>query len=190
MKPGFDTQNLLTTEIRLASDKYPEEAQRIEFFSTLTEELRAIPGVTDVAVINQLPIRDPGNNIAVYAADRPPPDPNDRVPAFTRTVLPGYFAAMGIPLLSGRGIDASDIAQARRVLVINETMARTLFPGEDPLGRLVNIQRDVDYEVIGVVGDVRVEGLRYRQRLAMYGSYLQQPTLTMRIAIRTAIEST
>ena len=65
--------NLLTTEIGLASDKYPEEAQRIELFSSLTEELRAIPGVTDVAVINQLPIRDPGNNIAVYAADRPAP---------------------------------------------------------------------------------------------------------------------
>ena len=190
VEPGFDTRNLLTTEIRLPSDKYSDEARRIDFFSTLAEELRAIPGVTDVAVINQLPIRDPGNNIAVYAADRPPPPPNDRVAAFTRTVLPGYIETMGIPLLYGRGIDATDRAQSRRVLVINETMARTLFPGEDPLGRPVNIQRDVDYEVVGVVGDVRVEALRYRPRLVMYGSYFQQPGFTMRLAIRTAIEPT
>jgi putative ABC transport system permease protein len=191
VEPGFDTQNLLTTEIGLASDKYPEENQRIVFFSTLADELRAIPGVTDVAVINQLPIRNPGNNITVYAADRPPPDPNDRIPAFRRTVLPGYFEAMGIPLIRGRDIDASDTAQAQRVLVINETMARTLFPGEDPLGRPVNVGgQDFNYEVIGVVGNVRVEGLRSRQRLAMYSSYFQQPALTMRFAIRTAIEPT
>ena len=190
VKPGFDTQNLLTTEIRLASDKYPDEALRIAFFSTLTEELRAIPGVTDVAVINQLPIRDPGNNITVYAADRPPPDPNDRIPAYRRTVFPGYFDAMGIPLLHGRGINTFDTAQTPRVLVINETMARTLFPNEDPLGRMVDIQRDVDYEVVGVVGDVRVSGLRRSPRLAMYSSYFQQPTLIMRLGIRTAIEPT
>jgi putative ABC transport system permease protein len=190
VNPGFDTQNLLTTEIRLAPDKYPDEALRIEFFSTLIDDLRAIPGVTDVAVINQLPIRDPGNNIAVYAADRPPPDPNDRIPAFRRTVFPGYFDAMGIPLLRGRGIDASDIAQAAPVLVINETMARTLFPNENPLGRLVNVQQDFDHEVIGIVGDVRIEGPRYRPRLAMYSSYFQQPTLRMRVAIRTAIKPT
>jgi len=190
VNPGFDKQNPPTTEIRLSPDKYPDEALLIEFFSTLIEDLRAIPGVTDVAVINQLPIRDPGNNISVYAADRPPPDPNDRVAAFRRTVLPGYFEAMKIPLLSGRGIHASDRAQAAPVLVINETMARTLFPNENPLGRLVDIQRDVAYEVVGVVGDVRIEGPRYQPRLAMYSSYFQQPLLEMRVAIRTAIEPT
>ena len=97
MNPGFDTQNLLTTEIRLASDKYPDEAMRIEFFSTLIEELRAIPGVTDVAVINQLPIRDPGNNIAVYAADRPPPDPNDRDPSIQAHRASGVLRCHGNP---------------------------------------------------------------------------------------------
>jgi putative ABC transport system permease protein len=190
VNPGFDTQNLLTTEIRLASDKYPEESRRIEFFSTLMEELQAIPGVTDVAIINQLPIRDPGNNITVYAADRPPPDPNDRIPSYRRTVLPGYFQAMGIPLLHGRTIEASDVSQETPVLVINEIMARTLFPDRDPLGRPVNIGGDRVCEVIGVVGDVRISGPRSRPRFAMYSSYFQQPTLTMRVAFRTAIEPT
>jgi putative ABC transport system permease protein len=187
--PGFDTSNLLTAEIRLASDKYPGQEARIQLFSGLTEELRALPGVRDVAVINQLPIRDPGNNIAVYATARPPADPNDRIPAYRRSVLPGYFAAMGVPLLRGRGIDTTDTAQAKRVLVVNETMARTLFPDENPIGQLVNIGSDIDCEVVGVVGDVRVSGPRYRPRFTMYSSSLQQPTLTMRLALRTTGEA-
>jgi len=74
--------------------------------------------------------------------------------------------------------------------VINEAMAQAIFPGEDPLGRLVNVSRDLDCEVVGVVGDVRIEGLRYRRRPVMYASYMQQPVLTMRLAVRTAIETT
>jgi predicted permease len=191
VQPGYDTANLWTTEIQIASNKYGDESERIHFFSTLLEELRAIPGVSDVAIINQLPIRNPGNNPSVYAADRPPPDPNDRRAAFWRTVLPGYFGAMGIPLLHGRGIEASDLTDAPPVLVINETMARTLFPGRDPLGGLVSVfQRDAIYEVVGVVSDVRIEGPRYTPRMAMYASYFQHPTLTMRIAVRSAIEPT
>jgi putative ABC transport system permease protein len=185
--PGFDTRNLLTTEIRLASNKYPDDPTRIEFFSTLAGNLRAIPGVTDVAVINRLPIRDPGYNISVYRADRPPPDPSDRWAAYARAVLPDYFSAMGIPLLQGRTIHTSDRANAPRALVINETMARRLFPDEDPLGRPVNV-RGVVYEVVGVVGDVHLQGLQYTPRPVMYASYYQQPTLTMRIAMRSAIE--
>lgn len=185
--PGFDTRNLLTTEIRLASNKYPDDAARIEFFSTLVEKLRATPGVSDVAVIDRLPIRNPGYNVGVYRADRPPPDPNERLPAYSRAVLPGYFSAMGIPLLHGRAIGASDGANAPRALVINETMARRIFPDEDPLGRPVNV-RGIAYEVVGVVGDVHIEGLRYTPRAVMYASYYQQPTLTIRIAIRSEFE--
>jgi predicted permease len=98
---------------------------------------------------------------------------------------------MGIPLLRGRGIEESDTARSPKVLVINETMARKLFPNEDPLGRPVKIwDEDDPYEVIGIVGDVRVGGLQYAPRLTMYGPYSQQPTLTMRLAIRTAYDAT
>ena len=190
--PGFDAQNLLTAEIRLTQEKFSDPEQRINFYSKLIEDVEVIPGVTDVAVINQLPVRNPGNNIYVYAADSPPLDPNDRNVAFTRTVFPGYFEAMGIPLLQGRGIERTDAAGSSRVLVINQTMAETLFPEEDPIGRQVVVDQgeEVAYEVIGVVGDVRVSGPRFNPRLAMYGSYFQRPLNTMRMAIRTALEPT
>jgi putative ABC transport system permease protein len=191
VEPGFDTANLITAEIQIASNKYPDEPGRTQFFTELLEDLRAIPGVADVAVISQLPIRNPGNNPFAYAADKPLPDHSERRGAYWRTVLPGYFDAMGIPLLRGRGIDASDIEGVPPALVINETMARRLFPDEDPLGKRVGIfRRDAFYEVVGVVGDVRMSGTRYTPRMAMYAPYAQHPTLTMRIAIRSAIEPT
>jgi hypothetical protein len=96
---------------------------------------------------------------------------------------------MGIPLLKGRAIESSDIGDAPLAMVINETMAEFLFPGEDPLGRLVNVwTEDANYEVVGVVGDVRHEGVKRAPRLAMYASYLQHPTLTMRLGIRSTID--
>jgi len=189
VEPGFDTENLQTTEIQIASNKYVEESERALFFSTLLEDLQAVPGITDVAIISRLPILNSGFNMGVYAADRPEPDARDKRAAFWRTVLPGYFDAMGIPLLKGRAIESSDVGDAPLALVINETMAEFLFPGEDPLGRLVHVWTEgADYEVVGVVGDVRHEGVKRAPRLAMYASYLQHPTLTMRVGIRSAIE--
>ncbi|UCD25740.1 MAG: ABC transporter permease [Gemmatimonadota bacterium] len=190
VNPGFETQHLLTAEIRLTQDKYPDAEPRVLFYDQLERELAALPGVSHVALINQLPVRSPGNNIYVYAADRPPLDRNDRDVAYTRTVYPGYFEAMGVPLLRGRDIDRSDVADAPPVLVINETMAQTLFPDEDPIGRqvVVDVGQDVTFDVIGVVGDVRVSGPRYNPRLAMYGSYFQRPLLVMEVAIRAGVE--
>jgi putative ABC transport system permease protein len=186
---GFDTKNLMTADIQIASDKYPDESQRILFFSLLQENLEAIPGVSDVAVVNQLPIRNPGNNYHVHATERPPEDLHNRKGAFWRTILPGYFAAMGIPLLQGRGIEPSDRVDAPRVMVINETMAKKLFPDQDPLGQLVSVSwDDTAYEVVGVVGDVRTQGAKYSQRMAMYLPYMQHPTLTMCVSVRTAID--
>jgi predicted permease len=189
VKPGFDTENLLTTEIQIAANKYPDESGRISFFTSLLEDLRAIPGVSAVAIVNQLPIINPGNNPFAYRADRPLPDPSERRGVYWRTVLPGYFGAMGIPLLRGRGIEPSDRGDSPPVLVINEAMAQRLFPDEDPLGKPVAVfQRDAVYEIVGVVDNVRMEGTRYTPRMAMYASYFQHPSLTMRIGIRSAIE--
>jgi putative ABC transport system permease protein len=190
--PGFDTRNLLTAEIRLPETEYPEPERRIQFFSGLLEELRSIPGVSSVALANQLPFRDPGNDTYVYPADDAPAAPGKQSrTAFQRTVFPGYFKAMGIPLLKGRGIEETDRTGTPLVLVINEKMAETLFPGKDPIGRqvVVDVGRLVTLEIVGVVGRVRVHSLRGQPAMAMYFSYRQRPHYTMRIAIRTEGDS-
>lgn len=185
--PGFNTGSLLTAEIRLPATEYAKPDRRVQFYTRLVEDVQSIPGVAAVGIINQLPIRDPGNNTYIYAADNPPADPEDRKLAFNRVVLPGYFEAMGIPLPAGRDIEETDKDGAPMVLVINDTMGKTLFPGQDPLGRrvVVDLGGNVTAEVVGVVGDVRMSGLGADPRMAWYASYRQRPLTAMRIAVRT-----
>jgi putative ABC transport system permease protein len=189
--PGFDTESLLTAMVYLPQSRYQEPEQKTQFFSSLLEELRTIPGATDVGLISELPFIHPWGSIRTWAARRPPVEPGDSPSAFTRAALPGYFDALGIPVLSGRGILATDRANAPPVLAINQTMARTLFPGEDPLGQKVVVdmpaEGDVTFEVVGVVGDARLRWIGREPRMAMYHSYFQFPRPTMRIALRTAI---
>jgi predicted permease len=188
--PGFNTRNLLTAEIRLAGSEYAEAERRIEFYRALEESVGAIPGVEGVAFINQLPIRNPGNNIYVHDAENPPIDPADIRSAYIRAVLPDYLETMGIPLLSGRGIEASDVQGAPPVLVISQATADLVFPDVDPVGRraVVDFGQPVTFEVVGVVGDIKMNSLVSTQNATMYGSYLQIPYSNMGIAVRTAVE--
>ena len=187
--PGFNTRNLLTAEIRLPASEYSEAERRIQFYRALEESVGAIPGVEGVALVNQLPIRNPGNNIYVHDADNPPIDPADVRSAYIRSVLPDYFETMGIPLLSGRGIEASDAEGAPPVLVISQTTADTIFSGVDPVGRraVVDFGQPVTFEVVGVVGDVKQNSLSSTQVATMYASHLQVPYSNMSIAVRTAV---
>jgi putative ABC transport system permease protein len=190
--PGFDTESLLTAMVALPQSRYEKSEQRIQFFSSLLEDLRAIPGVTDAGMISELPLREPWGTLRVWAARRPPVEPGDARTAYTRVALPGYFDAMGIPVLSGRGIQATDRENAPPALAINQTMARNLFPGEDPLGQqvVVDMPREgqVTFEVVGVVGDARLKWIGREPRMAMYHSCFQFPRSTMRIALRTATD--
>jgi putative ABC transport system permease protein len=187
--PGFDTRNLLTAEIRLPGTDYSDGEQRTQFYARLVENARAIPGVEDATLANQLPFRDPGNNTYVWAADNPPLDPADVQSAYARTVFPGYFEAMGIPLLTGRGIEETDVGGAPLVMVISQAMADTLFPGQDPVGRqvVVDVGQEVSIEVVGVVGNIKMGTLLTSRLMAFYISYLQRPMFTMRLAVRTAV---
>jgi len=186
---GFNPDSLLTAEIRLPPSEY-EPAQRVPFFTGLVEEVAALPGVTGVALISQLPVRDPGNNIYVYDARNPPADNDMPDTAYTRIVLPGYFETMQIPMISGRPIQQTDTTESPTVMVINQTMADTLFPGENALGQRVVIagMAPTQFEVVGVVGDVRMSGPASTPRMGMYRPYAQSRQSTMRIAIRTATD--
>lgn len=186
---GFDTTNLLTVEVRLPPGEYPPERREL-FFNELAASVRALPGVTGVAVVNQLPVRDPGNNIYIHDVRTEPDTSGFPSTAYTRVVLPGYFETMGIPLLNGRPLRDTDSAEAPRVMVISQTMADTLFPGEPPVGQRVVIGTggpETAYEVVGVVGDVHMSGPASAPAMSMYRAYAQTRPSTMRMAIRTSI---
>jgi putative ABC transport system permease protein len=191
--PGFPVDHLLTAEIGLPRTRYDAPQARVQFFGSLLDEIRALPGVRAAGMVTALPLRDPGNNIGVWPAGKPPVERTEANIAFTRTVLPGYFEAIGIPLVAGRTIERTDTADRPPVLVINQTMARGLFPDRDPLGQRVAVDmggsEPVVFEVVGVVGDARLSWIGATPRQAMYHSYYQFPgPATMRIVIRTAAD--
>ena len=188
--PGFDTANLLTAEIQLPGSEYDSAEKVLGFFEPVLEEARAIPGVRAAGMVSMLPLRDRGNNIYVRLADREPASDRDSHVAFTRQIFPGYFEAMGIPLVAGREFDRTDNRERDRVLIISETMANRLFGDESAVGRqiIVDMGEEVTFEVVGVVGDARLTWIGSEPRMAMYHSYYQAPGLTMRLAIRTAVE--
>lgn len=187
--PGFNPRNLLTAEVPLPPADYPDP-KRIAFFSTLLDGVRSLPGVESAAVASKLPLRDPYNNVGIYAADHPPVNSADRGDGYERVVLPGYFRAMGIPLLAGRDIQPTDSAESRRVVVISRQLAKSLFADRDPLEQCVVIDQaaNVTWVVVGVVADVKQSGLREdaSSRGTFYRAHAQQAWSTMRLAIRTA----
>ena len=186
--PGFTAHNLLTAEVPLPPEKY-SGVQRSAFFASLLDGARSLPGVTAAAAISQLPLRDPFNDISIYAAGNPPTDPTKLGDAYQRVVLPGYFQAMGIAILAGRDIQPADTANSRRVVVVSQQLARMLFPNRNPLGQMVVIDRakDAPWEIVGVVGDVKQSRLREVTsfRGSFYRAHAQLPWPTMRLAIRT-----
>ena len=129
------------------------QAQRNAHYSEVLRRVRALPGVEGAGLSDVLPYGhnrswNVGAKGRVYTKEDPPPD------VFVRIVSDGYRKAMGIPMIAGRDFTESDTEGTKRVMLINQTLARTLFPGEDPIGKTI-IYVDPEREVIGVVGDVR-----------------------------------
>ncbi len=134
---GFDVHDVLTGEVQLLADKYPDAARQSRFFDGLRQDLDAVPGVMAVGVTDHLPIRHPYGNVPVWPEGKPPAGPSDRRTADFRRVLPGYFDALGMHLLAGRDISTLDAGAVPNVAVVNDRMARELFPDASALGHHV-----------------------------------------------------
>jgi predicted permease len=185
---GFRPENLLMAEIQIEANDYPEPARRLAFFRTLLEEVRSLPFVESATLVNQLPIRDPGNDIYAWPAGQPPASAQETRSAFDRIVFPGYFRVMGIPFTVGRDLAETDTAGSPRVVVISSSMARDLFPGLNPVGQrmVIDMREKIEHEVVGVVEDVRMTSVRSDPYRTMYTSYLQRPGFRMRLAVRAS----
>jgi predicted permease len=189
---GFDSQNVLLLQVDLPGT-YNTREKRAAFYSEATRRIRSLPGVLAVGAISDFFIhRQPDYRVALEG--QPPRQPDDAAPPLTEDqVVPGYFEAMRIPLLRGRLLQDSDLAQgAQPVVVINEEMARRFWPGQDPIGKRLKYGLDPGANmpwktVVGVVMDMR------RQRLDEPAiPYMFQPGVisAMDIAVRTAGDAT
>jgi len=182
---GFDSDNLLTAGVKIQPGDYPSAEQRSAFFAALLEETEGMPGVLAAGVISKPPILSPWQDWAIWPAQQARPLPQDQFMAMARWASVGYFEAARIDLLQGRDFSAGDVSGAPSVVVVSEMVARALFPGEDPLGRMVGIGWDeAPYEIIGVVADVRVNAVARGLEPAMYMSSAQMGLTQMSLMVR------
>ncbi len=189
---GFAGKNVLVAPLALPTSSYPfsEPHRAIAFYSELMERIEALPGVESAAVGYRHPL-DGGWETSFQIAGLLEVPQGERPEARIRPVRPGYFKTLGMPLLKGRDVTDRDDGRAPGVVIINESFARAFFPDDDPIGhRLIRGSWWPDFpsewEIIGVVADVKMDGLTQPTPWAMYYSHSQWPFLDMNLVVRTA----
>ena len=172
--PGFDPKNLLTLRLAVPASEYGDYDRVANFHRQLLARLEAMPGVRGVATVGTMPILG-GNTTRFYAAGQPVPAPGTETEANLRNISAGYFRVMGVPIVAGREFSERDTKDAPPAVVVNQTLAARVFPGEEAVGqRLVFTGGGgPPVEIVGVVGDERVNGLDAVVTPVVYYPYLQ-----------------
>ncbi|MDH4062904.1 MAG: ABC transporter permease, partial [Acidobacteriota bacterium] len=188
--PGFDATNGLVVSLRLPNERYSKPEQRVEFQRRLLARLATLPGVTAVGLTQSLPM------VSDYVTGlefegRPPFGPADEPTTNFYAVSPGFFDAMGIRLLRGRGIEDRDRVAASRVVVINESLARRYFPGVDPIGQRLKVKGESPdlCEIVGIVADTKQYGLDAETTAQVYESFQQDTFSGVDVVIRGAVDT-
>jgi len=190
VNPGFEASNLLTVRLPFSGGRNAAPPRRVAFLHAVMPRLAGLPGVRAVGVCNALPLTGLDVGVMFAVADRPAPPPDQRPMALTRSVTPDYFRVMGIPLLAGREFTDADTSDSPAVAVIDQALARRLFPGASPLGGRLALDWSplVVAEVVGVVGSVKPETVQGEDWATVYSPYDQRPTPATNIVVRTGGE--
>jgi putative ABC transport system permease protein len=184
--PGFRPQNLLTMQVALPGVRYQAGALQNGFWARLLERIQALHGVSAVGTVSILPLGGGGNTGTMRIPWRPetalhPWEVN------VRTISRGYLPAMGIPMLAGRAFDTHDIAGAPQVAMINQTLARIAFPGQNPLGKQIEFEwSGGPLQVVGVAADENTDSLDRGIRPVVYFPALQGGAGVVNIVVRAA----
>lgn len=177
--PGFERRDVLTLQLSLRGTRHAEPERQNAFFESLLEEVGAVPGVLHAGLMNHLPVGDDIWTHAFRISGRGEPVPGETPKATVRVASPGLFETLDIQLLAGRTFSDSDDEDAPRVALINQTLARRYFPGEDPVGqRFRHGRSDSDgpeWTIIGVVHDIQQYKLTDVIRPEIVFPYAQNP---------------
>jgi len=192
VEPGLKPQNLLTAKLSLPRERYTDAEAAIRFYQQVLERVSHLPGVESVGLTSHLPIEEQGynGNISVEGKTYPP---NEGPLVEFRVVNDDYFQAANIPLLRGRFFSKEEHDDSQPVVVINDAMAKQIWPGEDPIGK--RLSDDGQATVIGVAGDVKNYGLLRKPVPEMYAPYTVKnfwPDMrwNMRLLVRSTLDST
>jgi putative ABC transport system permease protein len=185
---GFDPHGVLTFRVNLPPAKYTKDEQQLALFDRALDNLRALPGVTSAGAASLFPLAGSDTIYSFDQVGKPPRPPGQGANAMYYAVMPGYFETMHIPLKAGRLFTQADAPNARRTLIISETLARKYYPNENPLGQRISFGGPVDKapEIVGIVGDVRDSELESMGRAAVYQPEAQSIANGMFFALRTS----
>lgn len=181
--PGFSGENVLTVSITTPSEVIDSD-RRNQYRQEILRRVRNIPGVLAAGGSKTVPLHGGGEPYAFSIPGRAEVDPVTPESGVL-IVTPGYFEALGIPVLQGRGFTTADEDTGANVLVVNEAMVRRYLPGKNPVGENLKIG-DVDFSIVGLVGDVRNEGIVRGAEPAVYAPASLLPRSSMKLFVRTS----
>ena len=186
--PGFDTTNLLTLGLALPEKSYSNGPEQKAFQHRLLTEIRALPGVKDVAAVSVVPLSGSGNTSRFDVEGDPKAGGGEEYEASTPTVTNNYFEVMRIPLKAGRLFGDQEARKSKSGVIVNQVLADLVFHGQNVVGKRINFTYTSEpnlHEIIGVVGNENVDRLDAKMQPIVYDSFDQNPNTYFSLAIRT-----
>jgi len=185
--PGFRTENVLVAALSLPENDFPDRASQVQFWTRLVDAVGAQQGVVAAGAVSALPMSPLGSDfdLPIRIEGREATSSAEQPRAGYRAVVPGYFEAMDMTLVSGRLFDRFDREEGRPVMILNESAERLLFPGEDPLGQILGVPMAGSIEIVGVVGDVRHNGLDAPAGPELFVAFENFPTRDMHLVVHS-----
>jgi putative ABC transport system permease protein len=190
VSPGFRTDHVVSARLTLPRNRYTENARVSAFHRNLIQRLQESPGIEAAGLTAYLPLSGQDNGWAFFIDGRPPLPVGVFNIAKYRPVSEGFFETIGMPIVTGRTFTSFDRDDAPPVVVINQSMARTYWGAEDPVGQRLRFGGPNWRTIVGVVGDVRHEGLDSDAKPEMYVPFSQTPQVEnlATVVVRTAID--
>ena len=187
--PGYEPHHVLTAGVHIYGERYKKPEAELAFYDQAMQRVRAIPSVNGAAMVSTLPLAS-SDRRGLHIQDRPLANESEAPSPDTYSVSPGYFSVMKIPLKRGRRLTADDRLGTPGVALISESCARSVFPGEDPIGRHIQLGgRDDKKEwltIVGIVGDVRQYGLDRPSLMEVYIAQAQDIGFGYNLVVRTS----
>jgi putative ABC transport system permease protein len=192
VNPGFEPRHIVTMQLAVSRVKYPERPLVADFYNRLLRRLNALPGVSGAALTMSLPPNGLQVSDTFLTQTIEPVDDSKAPMGSILSTTPGYFRTLGVPILRGRDFNDHDKADSPRVVIINDTLARKFFAQKNPIGARFKEggtdRRDNPWmEIVGVVGDVKYEGLEVPTAPTYYLPFAQAPFRQMSLVVSTSL---
>ena len=192
VETGFVSEQVLTARLTPSGTSYANNSDYVRFYNQVLAKVSTVPGVQDAGLINTLPL-DKGPTAGFRVEGRPVTTPDKWPSANYRVVTPNYFRAMSIPVVQGRAYTERDNENSPRVMIVNQELADSAFPGENPVGKRLTFgnfdnNQPVWFEIVGVVANVRSLELREEPASELYFAGLQDMWPAMSLVVRSSVE--